>query len=252
MISYTSERPATRLYIPEPLAAGAVVPLGDDNVHRLRNVLRLASGAMVAAFNERDGEWLCRIDELRRSRGALKPIEQRRIAEAAADLWLVFAPVKRVRTDWLVEKATELGVAALVPVVTARTQAERVNRDRLRVLALAAAEQSGRLSLPEIRPELPLMRLLAEWPAERRLVLCDETGAGAPMADALAGVSPGIPAAVFVGPEGGFAETELDAFGKLSIVTRVGLGPRILRAETAALAALAIYQAIAGDWRRGR
>ena len=228
------------------------MPLSDENVHRLRNVLRLASGATVAAFNEHDGEWLCHIDELRRSRGALKPIEQRRAAEAIADLWLVFAPIKRVRLDWLVEKATELGVAALVPVITARTQAERVNRERLHVLALAASEQSERLSLPEIRAEVPFMRLLAEWPTERRLVLCDETGAGAPIVEALAEVPAGAPAAVFVGPEGGFAETELDAIGKLSIVTRVGLGPRVLRAETAALAALAVFQAIAGDWRLAR
>jgi 16S rRNA (uracil1498-N3)-methyltransferase len=120
------------------------------------------------------------------------------------------------------------------------------------VLALAAAEQSGRLSLPEIRAELPLMRLLAEWPADRHLVLCDETGAGAPISVALGEIPIGAPAAVFVGPEGGFAETELDALGKLPIVTRVGLGPRILRAETAALAALAVFQAIAGDWRLAR
>jgi 16S rRNA (uracil1498-N3)-methyltransferase len=244
--------PATRLYIPEPLAAGATVPLPDEAVHRLRNVLRLASGATVAAFNERDGEFLCRIDVLRRSHGALVPIEQRRAPEPGPDVWLVFAPIKRARLEWVVEKATELGAAALVPVMTARTQSERINRERLRVIAIAAAEQSERLSLPEIRPEVPLARLLAEWPADRRLVLCDENGAGQPVAAALAGIDGAAPAAVFVGPEGGFAETELDALGKLSIVTRVGLGPRVLRAETAALAALAVYQAIAGDWRRVR
>jgi 16S rRNA (uracil1498-N3)-methyltransferase len=250
----TSGRPAARLYIPEPLAAGAVVPLSDENVHRLRNVLRLASGVSVAAFNERDGEFLCRIDQLRRGHGALKVIEQRRAPEPGPDIWLVLAPIKRVRLDWVVEKATELGITALVPVMTARTQAERVNRDRLRILAMAAAEQSERLSLPEIRPEVPFARLLADWPAERRLVVCDETGGGLPIVEALAGLPADAPAAFFVGPEGGFTETELDAIGKLSIVTRVGLGPRILRAETAALAALAVYQAIAGDWRlvRGR
>ena len=221
-------------------------------MHRLRNVLRLAAGAHIAAFNERDGEWLCRIDALQRRGGTLKPLEQTCAAETGPDLWLVFAPIKRVRLDWLVEKATELGVSALVPVMTAHTQAERVNRDRLQVLAVAAAEQSGRLSLPEIRAEVPLLRLLPGWPAERRLILCDESGAGTPIAAALAGLEPTAPAAVLVGPEGGFAETELDALGKLSIVTRVGLGPRILRAETAALAALAVFQAIAGDWHRVR
>jgi 16S rRNA (uracil1498-N3)-methyltransferase len=256
MISSSSERPAARLYITEPLAIGALVPLPDEAVHRLRNVLRLASGVTVAAFNERDGEFLCRIETLRRSYGTLQAIEQRRAPEPGPNVWLVFAPIKRARLDWLVEKATELGAAALVPVVTARTQPERINRERLRVIAVAAAEQSERLSLPEIRPEMPLARLLAEWPADRRLVLCDESGAGQPAAVALSGFAgaaqAAIPAAVFVGPEGGFAETELDALGKLSIVTRIGLGPRVLRAETAALAALAVYQAIAGDWRLAR
>jgi 16S rRNA (uracil1498-N3)-methyltransferase len=249
MISPASARPAARLHVAEPLAAGASIPLSDENVHRLRNVLRLAAGAPVAAFNERDGEWLCRIDQLRRSHGVLRAIEQRRGPEPDPDVWLVFAPIKRVRLDWVVEKATELGAAALVPVITARTQSERINRERLRVVALAAVEQSERMSLPEIRPEVPLAGLLADWPAERRLILCDESGAGQPIAAALGGLDGAAPAAVFVGPEGGFSETELDALGKLSIVTRVGLGPRVLRAETAGLAALAIYQAIAGDWR---
>jgi 16S rRNA (uracil1498-N3)-methyltransferase len=254
MISLSSERPAARLYIPEPLTPGAVVPLSDENLHRLRNVLRLAAGATIVAFNERDGEFLCRVDQLRRSHGALKAIEQRRAPEPGPDVWLVFAPIKRARLEWVIEKATELGAAALVPVVTARTQSERINRERLRVIAIAASEQSERISLPEIRPEVPLIRLLADWPADRRLVLCDESGAGQPVGAALAGFEGTAPAAVFVGPEGGFAETELDALGKLPIVTRVGLGPRILRAETAALAALAVYQAVAGDWRfvRGR
>src|SRR3954452_11536338 len=211
MISFPSARPAApsghpaaRLYIPEPLAAGAVVPLSDANVHRLRNVLRLAAGATVAAFNEHDGEFLCHAATLRRSPGALKAIEQRRAPEPGPDVWLVFAPIKRARLEWVVEKATELGVAALVPVMTARIQAERVNGERLRVIAIAAAEQSELLSLPEIRPEAPLARLLAEWPADRRLVLCDESGAGQPMAEALVEVPAGAPAAVFVGPEGGF------------------------------------------------
>ena len=144
MISSSSARPAARLYIPEPLAAGASVPLTDENMHRLRNVLRLAVGATVAAFNERDGEWLCRVDALRRSYGTLKAIEHCRAPEPGPDVWLVFAPIKRARLEWVVEKATELGAAALVPVMTARTQSERVNRERLRVIAIAAAEQSER------------------------------------------------------------------------------------------------------------
>ena len=138
-----------------------------------------------------------------------KAIEQRRSPEPGPDVWLVFAPIKRARLEWLVEKATELGVAALVPVMTARTQSERVNRERLRVIAVAASEQSERMSLPEIRPEVPLTRLLADWPADRRLILCDESGAGQPMAEALAGFDGTAPAAVFVGPEGGFRRRSL-------------------------------------------
>jgi len=215
-------------------------------------VLRLGSGDAIAAFNERDGEWLCELAEIGQ-RGARALVRrQLRAPEPGPDLWLLFAPIKRVRLDWLVEKATELGVASFLPVWTRRTQPERLNRERLRALAIAAAEQSERLSVPDIAAPEPLDRVLAAWPAGRRLVLCDETGAGMPIAEALLGFPPQAPAALLIGPEGGFADTELDALGKLPIVTRVGLGPRVLRAETAAVAALAVFQAIAGDWRRTR
>jgi 16S rRNA (uracil1498-N3)-methyltransferase len=246
------EYPTTRLYLTKRLAAGAVVTLDPAQAHRLQHVLRLAPGAPVAAFNAADGEWLCRIAELGRRGAVLTVVEQRRPAEADLDVWLVFAPIKRARLDWLVEKATELGAAALVPVWTTRTQPERLKPERLRGIAIAAAEQSERLSLPEIRAGGSLRELIENWDASRRLILCDETGAGQPIAAALAGLASDAPAAVLVGPEGGFTETELDALGKLPIVTRVGLGPRVLRAETAALAALAVFQAIAGDWRRRR
>jgi 16S rRNA (uracil1498-N3)-methyltransferase len=166
-------------------------------------------------------------------------------------LWLLFAPIKRAPLDWLVEKATELGVSALLPVWTVRTQAERVNLERLRAHAIEAAEQSERLSIPELRPPERIERVLAAWPPERRLIVCDETGDGEPLGEAALRLSSG-PAALLVGPEGGFDQRELDALEKLSFVTRVGLGPRVLRAETAALAALAVFQAVAGDWRRAR
>ena len=234
------------------LAAGHPIVLAPAQAHRLRNVLRLAPGDAVAAFNERDGEWLCELAEIGQRRARVAVARQLRAVAPEPDLWLLFAPIRRTRLDWLIEKATELGVAALLPVGTARTQPERLNRDRLRALAVAAAEQSERLSVPRVAALEPLDRVLAAWPAGRHLVLCDESGAGTPIAEALAGFAPDKPAALLVGPEGGFTDTELDALGKLPIVTRVGLGPRVLRAETAALAVLAVFQAIAGDWRRRR
>ena len=218
----------------------------------MRHVLRLATGAAVAAFNAAEGEFLCRIGEAGKKRTRLTVERQLRAPEPEPDLWFLFAPLKRARLDWLIEKATELGAGAFRPVWTARTEPQRLNEDRLRALAVAASEQSERLSVPEIHLALPFDRVLASWPAGRRMVLCDESGAGPPIANALAGFLPEAPAALFVGPEGGFTDWELDALGKLPIVTRVGLGPRVLRAETAALAALAVFQAIAGDWRRRR
>jgi len=242
-----SGRPATRLYITAPLTPGAWVELSADQAHHLRSVLRLGFGSTVAAFNADDGEWLCRIIDFDKKRGRLTVERRLRTAEAEPDLWLLFAPIKRARLDWLVEKTTELGASALIPVWTVRTQADRLNLERLRAHAVSAAEQSERLSVPELRFPEALDRVLATWPAERHLVVCDETGAGEPIGKALARLSLGL-AALLVGPEGGFAQTELDALGKLSFVSRVGLGPRVLRAETAAVAALAVFQAIAGDW----
>jgi 16S rRNA (uracil1498-N3)-methyltransferase len=237
-----------RLYVAGALGPGAAVELTAGQLHHLRTVLRLAPGAAVAAFNETDGEWLCRLAGRGRSDLQLSAERQLRPPASEPDLWLLFAPIKRARLDWLVEKAVELGVAELHPVWTERTQTERLNDERLRAHAVAAAEQSERLSVPQLHPPQRLDRLLAAWPVGRALFLCDESGGGEPIA--AAGLR--LPAAVLVGPEGGFAETELDALNNLPFVTVVGLGPRVLRAETAALAALAVVQAIAGDWRRPR
>jgi 16S rRNA (uracil1498-N3)-methyltransferase len=248
----TTEKIATRLYLPAALVAGNMVALDAGQSHRLRNVLRLGVGATVAGFNAHDGEFQCRIAALGRDRGSLAVEARLREAEPEAGPWLLFAPVKKWRLEWLIEKGTELGVEVFIPVMTARTQPDRLNRERLLAHAIAATEQSERLSVPEIRPPAPLARLLAEWPVERVLILCDESGGGAPIGDVLAGLSAGEPAALLVGPEGGFAETELDALANLPFVKPAGLGPRVLRAETAALAALAAYQTIAGDWRKLR
>jgi 16S rRNA (uracil1498-N3)-methyltransferase len=246
-----TERRAPRLYFAEPLMAGAVVALSAGQAHHLRAVLRLGGGAPVTAFNAHDGEWACRIGEVGDRRTLLIVERQTRPAEAEADLWLLFAPIKRARLDWLVEKATELGASALLPVWTRHAQNERLNLDRLRAHAIAAAEQSERLSVPELHAPQTLDAVLTGWPGERRLFVCDETGAGEPAGVAIARLG-AIPAALFTGPEGGFDETELDRLGKLSFVTRVGLGPRVLRADTAAVAVMSAFQAVAGDWRRTR
>jgi len=240
-----------RLYLEGRLTPGGAVELDTGRTHYLRSVLRLYRDATVAGFNGADGEWLCHIAEIGKNRGRLTVERQLRSPQPEPDLWLLFAPIKRARLDWLVEKATELGISALMPVWTARTQSERLNLERLRAHAVEAAEQSERLSVPELCAPETLGRVLGAWPPERPLIVCDESGAGEPIGEVATRLA-AAPMAFLVGPEGGFDQTELDALGKLSFVTRIGLGPRVLRAETAAVAALAVFQAIAGDWRRAR
>ncbi|MFP6744567.1 MAG: RsmE family RNA methyltransferase, partial [Alphaproteobacteria bacterium] len=180
-------------------------------------------------------------------------VAQNRPQTPEPDLWLLFAPVKRAPVDFMARMATELGVSALWPVLTRHTAARRVNLDRLRANAMEAAEQCGRLSLPEVFEPATLDTVIDQWPVGRRLLMCDESGTGAPAATALAGVAPegdkGEAWAVIIGPEGGFAAAEAAAMAALPGTVRTGLGPRILRAETAVAAALACWQALAGDWR---
>ena len=236
-----------RLFVPDDLRAGGMIALGRDQAHYLGRVLRLGSGEAVRLFNGRDGEWRGRIVNSGKNAASLTLETELRPFRAGPDLWLLFAPLKRGPTDLVVQKATELGVSRIVPVMTARTVAERVNPERLRSTALEAAEQSERLDIPETADPIPIKQLAADWPRDRRLLICDESGAGAPVAPVLAQAGRG-PWALLLGPEGGFAPGELDAFAELPFVFRVGLGPRILRAETAALAALAVWQALLGDW----
>jgi 16S rRNA (uracil1498-N3)-methyltransferase len=243
--------PRTRLYVTADLAAGASIVLSREQAHYLERVLRLARGARLALFNGRDGEWSATIDGFGKGSCSVSVGERLRAQQEEGDLWLVFAPVKRARIDFLVEKATELGASALQPVMTERTQVERVNLDRLRANVMEAAEQTERLTLPEVRTPVALDPLLASWPAGRRLLFCDETGASPDIAAALAAQARGA-WALLIGPEGGFAQRELDLLRKLPFVCPVGLGPRVLRADTAALAALAVFQALLGDWARRR
>ncbi|HEX7968309.1 MAG TPA: 16S rRNA (uracil(1498)-N(3))-methyltransferase [Stellaceae bacterium] len=243
--------PKTRLYVTTDLAGSLSVGLEPSQAHHVRTVLRLGPGDAVALFNGRDGEWLGRIDGAGKGWCSVTLQERRRVQASEGDLWLVFAPIKRARIDFLVEKATELGVSEFHPIYTDRTIVERVNLDRLRANAIESAEQTERLTVPEVRQPERLEQVLSRWPAQRRLLLCDESGVSPPIAAALQGAAPG-PWAVLVGPEGGFTQTELDGLKKLPFVCPVGLGPRVLRADTAALAALAAFQALVGDWRAPR
>ena len=241
---------AARLYVTAPLGADLAVPLDADQAHYLRAVLRLGPGDGLSLFNGQHGEWRGRLVELAKNRGLVALEAQTRPQERPGDLWLAFAPVKRARIDYIAEKATELGIARLVPVMTRRTNVARVNTDRLQANAREAAEQTERLSVPLVDAPLPLDRFLDQFPAGRRLMLCDETGAAPSIATVLADPAAAAASwAVLIGPEGGFASEELDRLRRLPFVTPVGLGPRILRADTAALAALAVFQAIAGDWK---
>jgi len=241
--------PRTRLYVGADLAAGGSVALAVPQAHYLKTVLRLERGAPVALFNGRDGEWRAVIEGFGKESGTVRVERRTREQVPEPDLWFVFAPVKRARIDFVVEKATELGVSVLQPVLTERTQVGRVNLDRLSANVREAAEQTERLTLPEVRVPLSLERMLALWPAGRRLLLCDESGHSPDIASALHAEQPGV-WGVLTGPEGGFTERELDALRNLPFVCAVGLGPRVLRADTAALAALAVFQALLGDWRR--
>ncbi len=248
----TATQIAARIYLAAELAPGARIDLESVQAHYLRDVLRLEPGAMLAAFNARDGEWLARVDALGRGRGRLAVESLRRAPEPEPDIWLVFAPVERAPIDVLVQKATELGCALLQPVITRHTTVTRIHRARLTATLREAAEQCGRLSLPELRAPRELGPLLADWPAERRLLLCAEAGPARPIGEVLAGFAAdpaarAAPWAAMTGPVGGFAESELDALRKLPFVTPVGLGPRLLRADTAALALLACWQAVLGD-----
>src|SRR5215212_1357973 len=241
----------TRLFTQLDLSAGAEAALDEAQAHYLRHVMRRGEGASLRLFNGRDGEWKA-VLSLRGKKGAVAAVAERaREQVAEPDVWLCFAPVKRARIDYIAEKATELGVAVLQPILTRHTAVERVNVERLRANAVEAAEQTERLTVPEVRAPIDLARLLATWPAERRLLICDETGGGPPIAEALRALDAAAraaPWAIAIGPEGGFAEAELAALRRMRDVMAVGLGPRILRADTAALAALACWQALVGDW----
>jgi 16S rRNA (uracil1498-N3)-methyltransferase len=228
-----------RLFIEGALRGGEFIQVHDAQAHYLTSVMRLEAGDTLRVFNGVDGEWRVRVGNAGKRQVSLLVQEQTGAQVAAPDCWLCFALLKRTKTDLVVEKATELGVSRILPVVTARTQGDHVNLGRLRAIAIEAAEQCERLAVPEIAAPVPLAALLRGWPGGRKLFMADERR-DAPVARFTAG-----PAALLVGPEGGFTDAEVAAIGADQNVTRVSLGARILRAETAAIAGLALL--LAGD-----
>jgi 16S rRNA (uracil1498-N3)-methyltransferase len=233
-----------RLFVRLALSEGVGVELTAGQANYLGNVMRLGVGSELLVFDGVSGEWLARIVEAAKKRMILSVDQRTRGPEAIPDVWLAFAPVKRAQTDWLVEKATELGAARLIPVITQRTIAGRVKLERLESIAIEAAEQCGRTRLPEIVGPVMLKELLEKRDISRRLYFADEGGGEQPMTT----LTPS-PALILIGPEGGFTDEERTRMRAASNTIPISLGPRILRAETAALAALAAYMAIAGDWR---
>jgi 16S rRNA (uracil1498-N3)-methyltransferase len=234
----------TRLYVTADLGEGVALPLSDGQVHYLLHVLRAKAGDRVRLFNGRDGEWAAALENVTKRGVVVRLLAQTAPQAPVPDIWLVFAPVKKTPADYLAQKATELGVSKLQPVFTRRTIVTRINEERLLANAVEAAEQSDRVSVPLIASPLKLETLLASWPQDRTLYFCDEGGDAKPLAEA----ARPAPAAILTGPEGGFDPAERAMLRGLPFVVPVTLGPRILRADTAGLAALAVWQSAAGDW----
>ncbi|MEX3017790.1 16S rRNA (uracil(1498)-N(3))-methyltransferase [Gymnodinialimonas hymeniacidonis] len=240
-------RPKIRLFVDQPLGEGERVALSRDHANYLFNVMRLREGAELALFNGVAGEWRAEVVAAGKRAGEAVCVEQVANQRDPPDLWLLFAPIKKTRTDFIVEKAVELGVRRIVPVQTEFTNAERIRQDRLQAHAVEAAEQCGAVFVPEVAELRPLAKVLDEW-SERALVFADEgaSGLSSRLSAVLTEAAP--PAAVLVGPEGGFSDAERARLRGMEQVVPVGLGPRILRADTAAVSVLTLWQASAGDW----
>jgi len=237
-----------RLFVTADLAAGRAFDADRDQSHYLANVLRLREGAELLVFNGRDGEWLARVEALAKKSVRLSPVEQTRPQPPLPDLVYAFAPIKAGRLDYLVQKAVEMGAGTILPVITQHTQMATVGVERLRANAIEAAEQCGILAVPQVGEASKFDAFLAGWDPQRRLIFCDEgaeTDNPVPALKAVAETRIGL----LVGPEGGFSDDERRQLRALPFVTAIPLGPRILRADTAAVAALAVIQATIGDWR---
>jgi 16S rRNA (uracil1498-N3)-methyltransferase len=237
-----------RLFVKSPLRAGAGIALESPQAHYLANVLRLKAGDQVLVFNGLDGEWCARLSNVAKKKVDLQAEHQTRPQEAGPDLHYLFAPIKRARVDYMAQKATEMGASLLQPVLTRRTVAERVKVERLQANAVEAAEQCGILRVPEVRAPKKLDKLLKDWDEERLLIFADEVAASASPLDVLSAQEQ-KPLAVLIGPEGGFEPEERAALLRHPFVIPLSLGPRIMRADTAAVACLALVNAVLGDWR---
>lgn len=252
----SAEREPIRLFVTAPLAAGAEVVLGREQTHYLRNVMRRTAGDTLGIFNGSDGEWRAVLSEVGKHSCAVEVREQIQPQWRNPDLWLLFAPVKRARTELIIEKATELGVREIHPVLTEYTHAPTLNLDRLAAIAIEAAEQCGLVSVPNIAAPEKLQTLLDSWPQQRQILFCDESGAVGPalarmqQSDSVTLPLAALPWAVLIGPEGGFSPAERARLHAMPQALAVSLGPRILRADTAAIAALSLWQSVFGDWAR--
>ena len=237
--------PKIRLHLDHPLGQGQTVPLTEAQAHYLFAVMRLGPGAVISLINSRDGEWDGAVTPAGKRGGSVLVRDQTAPLQMPPDLWLLFAPIKKARTDFIVEKAVEMGAARIMPVLTDYTNAERVRVDKLQAHAVEAAEQSGGTYVPPVSEPVRLSKLLDTWPAERALWFCDEVLRGTPTASTTAAG----PAAILIGPEGGFSDAERSRLRSFPYATGISLGPRILRADTAAVAALTLWQITMGDWR---
>ena len=237
-------RAKVRLFVEQPLGAVQPVPLTREQAHYLFGVMRMGVGDPVALFNGRDGEWQAEVAEAGKRGGILVCREPSQPQVMPPDVWLMFAPIKKARTDFIVEKAVEMGVRRVMPVQTAHTNSERIRQDRLQAHAVEAAEQCGGVFVPEVTDLARLDRVLGKWDPSRRIAFCDEALAGESgrLPD-----SPG-PWAILIGPEGGFSEDERRRLRGMDCASPISLGPRILRADTAAVAALTLWQSTLGDW----
>ncbi|WP_299889009.1 16S rRNA (uracil(1498)-N(3))-methyltransferase [uncultured Ruegeria sp.] len=235
-----------RLYVEQPLGQGQSVELTREQAHYMFGVMRLGVGGQVALFNGQDGEWLAEVSEAGKRGGVLTCAQQTKPLQLPPDLWFMFAPIKKARTDFIVEKATEMGAARIMPVQTQFTNSERIRQDRLQAHAVEAAEQCGGTFVPEVADLQRLDKALDSWPDGRQLMFCNEAEVGSALH--LAASEKGCPWAILIGPEGGFSDQERARLTALPYAHVVSLGPRILRADTAAVAALTMWQQALGDW----